>query len=218
MRVIMWRMRRGLAIVAACHMVTAAVEPDFARVRDAARAEIGAGSMPGIAVAVVHHGRVVFAEGFGTANVETGAPVTADTVFQVGSVGKMLTAAAVLETAADGKIGLQEPVGRAVTGLDPVVAALTPHQLLAQVSGLRDMPGGHGEQGDEAHRRFLRGLTSADRILPPNRTFSYSNIGYSLVGLAAAEASGRPVRRARAATCVCARWDDAIDFAARSKR
>lgn len=190
MRVIMSRMRVALIALLACGAVASAVETDFARVREAAQAEIAAGTTPGIAVAIVHRGRVVFAEGFGTANVETGVPVTPDTVFQVGSVGKMLTAAAVLETAADGKIGLQDPIGRVVTGLDPVIGALTSHQLLAQVSGLRDMPGVHGEQGDDAHGRFLRTLTAADRILHPGQSFSYSNIGYSLAGYAAAEASG----------------------------
>jgi CubicO group peptidase (beta-lactamase class C family) len=190
MRVIMCRMRVVLITVLACGVITAAGDTDFARVRSVARAEIEAGTMPGLAVAVVHRGRVVFTEAFGTANVETGVPMTSDTVFQVGSVGKMLTAAAVLETAADGKISLQDPVSRAVTGLDPVIGALTPHQLLAQVSGLRDMPGAHGEQGDDAHGRFLRTLRAADRILQPGQSFSYSNIGYSLAGYAAAEASG----------------------------
>jgi CubicO group peptidase (beta-lactamase class C family) len=190
MRVIMCRMRAAVVIALAWCAVTAAVDTDFAPVRDAARAEIAAGTMPGIAVAIVHHGRVVFAEGFGTANIETGSRVTPETVFQVGSVGKMVTAAAVLETAADGKIALQAPVGRVVTGLDPVIGALTSHQLLAQISGLRDMPGAHGEQGDDAHGRFLRTLRAADRILNPGQSFSYSNIGYSLVGFAAAQVSG----------------------------
>lgn len=148
--------------------------------------------MPGLALAVIYEGRVVLAEGFGVANVETNAPVTSDTVFQVGSVGKMLTAAAVLETSAEGKLSLTSPIGRVVGGLDPIIAALTPHQLLAQISGLRDMPGNYGELGDEAHARFVRTLTAADRILAPGQSFSYSNIGYSLVGLAAAEASKMP--------------------------
>ena len=192
MRVIMCRMRAAVVMLLTCHVVTAVVDTDFARVREAAKGEIAAGTMPGIAVAIVHRRRVVFAEGFGTANVETGAPVTPDTVFQAGSVGKMLTAAAVLETAAEGKLRLHDPVSRVVRGLDPAIGALSSHQLLAQVSGLRDMPGAHGEQGDEAHGRFVRTLTAADRILAPGQSFSYSNIGYSLAGYAAAEASGVP--------------------------
>lgn len=182
-------MRAAIVTLVASEVIAGAVEPGAARVQAAARREIADGTMPGIAVAVVHRGRVVLSQGFGTANVETGASVTSDTLFQVGSVGKMLTAAAVLETAADQKLTLHDPVGRVVTGLDPVIAELTSHQLLAQVSGLRDMPGVHGEQGDESHGRFLRALTAADRIVAPGQTFSYSNIGYSLAGFAAAEAS-----------------------------
>jgi CubicO group peptidase (beta-lactamase class C family) len=181
-------MRAALVMLLAGPVVTSVATVDFARVREAARAEIAAGAMPGMAVAIVHGGRVVFAEGFGVANVETGALVTPATVFQVGSVGKMMTAAAVLETDTAGKIALADPVGRSATGLDPAIAALTLHQLLTHTSGLRDMPGEHGERGDEAHGRFVRSLTSSDRILAPGQTFSYSNIGYSLAGFAAAEA------------------------------
>ena len=164
-------------------------DTDFSRVRDAARAEIAAGAMPGMAVAIVHEGRMAFAEGFGLANIETGAPVTPEMLFQAGSVGKMFTAAAVLEAVGDGLVTLSDPIGTFVSGLDPEIAALTLHQLLSQTSGLRDMPGNYGELGEEAHGRFLRTLTRTDRILRPGQTFSYSNIGYSLAGFTAAEAS-----------------------------
>jgi CubicO group peptidase (beta-lactamase class C family) len=184
------RRMRPAAGIAMWFVAVFAAQEELAPVRQAARAEIAAGAIPGMALAVVHRGRVVLAEGFGTANVETGVPVSADTLFQIGSVGKMLTAAAVLETAADRGMRLEDGVGRVVSGLAPAIGALTLHQLLAQVSGLRDMPGEHGEQGDEAHDRFLTTLTDAHRILPPDEVFSYSNIGYSLAGLAAAKASG----------------------------
>lgn len=92
--------------------------------------------------------------------------------------------------AAEGRLGLNEPIARVSNALDPAIGALTPHQLLAQISGMRDMPGNYGELGHEAHGRFLRTLTSADRSLAPGQVFSYSNLGYSLAGLAAAEASG----------------------------
>jgi CubicO group peptidase (beta-lactamase class C family) len=195
----MRRMRtRRLAYTSAVALAMSAIagavsrdEPGVSRVRDAARGEIAAGTMPGLAVAVVHDGRVVLEEGFGVASVETGVPVTAGTLFQVGSVGKMLTAAAVLDAADDGRVSLTAPVATVVRGLDPAIGAPTLHQLLSQTSGLRDMPGERGEQGEDAHARFLRSLTAADRPLLPGQAFSYSNIGYSLAGLAAAEASGK---------------------------
>ena len=164
--------------------------PAMARVLDVARAEVASGAMPGLALAVVHRGQLVLAQGLGVASVESASVVTPDTVFQVGSVGKMLTAAAVLAAVDEGRLSLAAPIGGVVRGLDPVIAALTPHQLLSQTSGLRDMPGEHGEQGEDAHLRFARSLGAPDRLMVPGQVFSYSNIGYSLAGLAAAEADG----------------------------
>lgn len=180
----------ALACVGAAWDLSAAKgEIDFGRVREAALADIASGAMPGLSVTVVHDGRVAFAEAFGVANVETGAAVTPDTLFQVGSAGKMLTAAAVVQVAAAERRSLDEPIERVVRGLDAAIAELTLHQLLSQTSGLRDMPGEHGEQNEEAHGRFVRSLTAADRLLAPGQTFSYSNIGYSLAGFVAAEAA-----------------------------
>jgi CubicO group peptidase (beta-lactamase class C family) len=181
------------ASLAACTVTAGASmrqSPAMARVLDAARAEVASCATPGLALAVVHRGQLVFAQGLGVASVESPSAVSADTGFQVGSVGKMLTAAAVLAAVDDGRLSLGAPVAAVVRGLDPVIAALTPHQLLSQTSGLRDMPGEHGEQGEDAHLRFARSLRAADRLMAPGQVFSYSNIGYSLAGLAAAEAYG----------------------------
>jgi hypothetical protein len=59
----------------------------------------------------------------------------------------MLTAAAVVETAARGQLLLNAPIGRVVKGLDLAIAELTPHQLLSQTSSLRDMQGDYGDLG-----------------------------------------------------------------------
>lgn len=69
---------------------------DFSALEKAVRDDLAATGTPGAAVIVVSGDRVVFAKGFGTSNLEigeTGAPVTLDTLFQVGSVTKLLTGA-----------------------------------------------------------------------------------------------------------------------------
>lgn len=53
--------------------------------------------IPGIAVAVIEDGRTVVAKGYGEANVELKVPVTPQTLFQTGSIGKMLAATAVMQ-------------------------------------------------------------------------------------------------------------------------
>ena len=73
------------------------------------RAEMARQKIPGVAVGVVDHG-VVTTRGYGFANVEHNVPVTADTIFQSGSVGKMFTATAVMLLVEDGKIALADPL------------------------------------------------------------------------------------------------------------
>jgi CubicO group peptidase (beta-lactamase class C family) len=66
---------------------------DFSQLEKVALDELKQTNTPGAAVAVVSGDRLVFAKGFGVANIETGAPVTPETLFRIGSVTKMFTAA-----------------------------------------------------------------------------------------------------------------------------
>lgn len=66
--------------------------------------------VPGVSVAIIEDGEIVFLKGFGTANRETGAPVTADTMFSVGSVSKMANAALVLRLHAAGVLDVNAPI------------------------------------------------------------------------------------------------------------
>ena len=61
--------------------------------------------------------RLAFAKGFGVSNVETGAPVTPDMLFRLGSTTKMFTAAALVMLAEEGKLKLDEPIGKHAKGL-----------------------------------------------------------------------------------------------------
>src|SRR2546430_10494807 len=69
--------------------------------------ELKATNIPGAAVAVVIGDRVVFAKGFGVSNIETGTPVNPDTLFRIASTTKMMTAAAAVALAPQGKLDRQ---------------------------------------------------------------------------------------------------------------
>jgi CubicO group peptidase (beta-lactamase class C family) len=160
-------------------------------------ASVGA---PGAAVAVVVGDKVVWSKGFGLANAETGAPVTADTLFQIGSVTKTFTAAALLSASTQGVVALDRPVSTYVSGLVPCVGAPTLLQLLSQTGGIIDEPAEFGPQGEDGLGAYQRTWTSEYCMLPPGRAFSYSNSGYALAGLALQEAEKKPfadVMRAR---------------------
>ena len=68
----------------------------MARVDEAVRTEMLRQKVPGVALGIVRKGKVIAAKGYGNANVELSVPVTAETIFQSGSVGKQFTATAVM--------------------------------------------------------------------------------------------------------------------------
>ncbi len=200
-------MRRRLALLAILLLVSIlgvplraqpvepAPAPDFSELERTVLDEMSATATPGAAVAVIQGDRVVFARGLGVANVETGEPVTPDTLFRVGSLTKMLTAAAVLTLARDGELSLDAPLSKKDKRLAPKLGQLTLDQLLSQTAGLRDEAGGHGrDHGDEALDRFVDWLGTRDNttLLPPGTAFSYSNAGYAVAGTLLTRAVGKP--------------------------
>lgn len=98
---------------------------------------IGRHGLAGVSVAVVRHGEILHAEGYGHGS--TGAEVTAHTPMPLASVSKSVTAMAVLRLAEDGGIELDTPVREYMDGFDPVdprAEEITPRQLLDQTSGI----------------------------------------------------------------------------------
>lgn len=170
--------------------------PDFAALEEVARAELAETGTPGAAIAVIQGGRAIYGKGLGVANVETGVPVTPTTLFHIGSLTKLLTAAAVVSEAEAGRLRLDQPVGEIVPGLAPKLAGLTLHQLLAQTSGLKETPGEDGLHGEEALGAYVRSLKDEDLLVPPGTAFSYSNNGYALAGLALEAKTGKPYAEA----------------------
>jgi CubicO group peptidase (beta-lactamase class C family) len=141
---------------------------------------------------VVAGDRVVWARGFGLANVETGAAVTPDTLFQIGSITKTFTAAALVSAASTGALALDRSVSTYVPGLTPCVGAPTLAQLLSHTGGVIDEPDEYGPHGEDGLGAYQRTWTNEYCLLPPGRAFSYSNSGFALAGLALQEVDKKP--------------------------
>jgi CubicO group peptidase (beta-lactamase class C family) len=166
--------------------------PPFAAAEPQLEQELARSGAPGVAVAVVRGDRVVYARGFGAASTETKSPVTPDTLFQIGSATKMLTAAAVMAAQSSKAIDVDVPVARYVSGLAACVGAPTVRQLLSHTGGLMDEPDEFGPQGEEGLASYPRTWMNEYCLLPPGRAFSYSNSGFALAGLALQEADKKP--------------------------
>ncbi|MFE0376986.1 serine hydrolase domain-containing protein [Streptomyces inhibens] len=138
--------------------------------------------VPGAQLAVIHEGQQ-FLVHTGVCDTASGAPVERHTAFPVGSLTKPFTAALAMILVADGDVDLDEPL----SGQLPEFGAgelVTLRQLLSHTSGLpSDVPEGSGEAGGGDRARWVaRHCRTADLTHPPGTVFSYSNIGYVVVG------------------------------------
>ena len=127
---------------------------------------------PGAAVAIVQEGRMIYSRGFGVANVETGEEVRPEMLFRLGSTTKMITAAAVVLAAEQGKLNLHEPIGKHIGGLPPKLAALTAHQLLSHTSGILDEAPMFGSHDDDALKREVASWTDDRFFAEPGEIYS----------------------------------------------
>lgn len=185
----------SLLLVCLCASLTSAQTPkqvNFEELEKVILDELRETKTPGAAVAVISGGRVVFAKGFGAGNVETGSPVTPDTLFRLGSTTKMFTGAALLTLAEQGKVKLDAPVGDYAKGLAPRLSRLTAHQLLSNTAGVGDFAAPFVSNDDSALSTMARGWKDDVLFADAGRIYSYSSPGFWLAGYVAEEAGGKP--------------------------
>lgn len=172
----------AVIILCLCARGAGAQAPDFSPLDGVARQELAAASVPGAAVAIVSGGRIVYVRAYGVANVETGAEMTPDLLFRLGSTTKMLTATALVTLAEKGLVDLDKPVGDYIKALHPSIARVSAHQVLSHTSGLLDEAPMFGSDGEEALMRHVLEWTADRFFTEPGRIYSYSNPGYWLAG------------------------------------
>ncbi|MFO8237747.1 MAG: serine hydrolase [Prochlorococcaceae cyanobacterium] len=150
--------------------------------------------MPGVAIALVQNGRLVLAKGFGVRDLATGAPVTADIVFQLASVSKTFTAASVAAVEDRKQLGWDQPMVSLLPEFSLADAGrwVNARDLLSHRAGF---PAFFGDLFD--HLGYDRAdVLHRIRYVQPASSFrerpAYSNIGFFLAGELAAKAGGEP--------------------------
>jgi D-alanyl-D-alanine carboxypeptidase len=162
---------------------------------------------PGAQILLLDRGRVVDEHNVGLADLATRRPVDAHTRFEIGSVTKQFTAAAIVQLAERKQLTLSDPLGRWVPQYRPG-RRITLEQLLWQVSGIPDYTYTHaywktiakrGGRGVFLKRLDLNGELALIAGQPlrfrPGSAWEYSNTNYALLGAVVAKASGMPWKR-----------------------
>lgn len=199
-------MRTGLAplvFVLACVPLAAAAQqaPPFSAsmsraIDAAARAEVHSGSTPGLAVGVVEDGLLVYARGFGYANIHPKRLVTPSTQFYAGSLSKQFTAACVLLLAQQKKLSLEDKVTKYVPELS-IAKNVTLRQLLLQTSGFPSVRKAENIAHDLTRPVKLDDLIKAANQMglqsAPGTQFNDSNFNYLIAGLIVQRVGGVPL-------------------------
>lgn len=167
----------------------------------ATRAPVEAGATPGLQVAVWRGGRALLSQGFGLANLETGAPLTSASIVRVGSVTKQFTAAVMLQLQQEGRLALDDTLARHMPDI-PRAGDLILRRMLNHTSGL----GNYTDRPDRAAlMQAVRGdRTTAQNVAEvvahqpfmayaPGQDWVYSNSAYILLGALIERIEGRPL-------------------------
>ena len=183
--------RTGLIAITAITGVTAA----RADVLDAyIVSQMASQHVPGLSLAVIDHGRTIKLKSYGKANLETGTPMTPDSVVQIGSLTKSFTAAAIMLLVQDHKLGLDDPVGRYISEAPPAWRDITIRQMLNHTSGLAIdgiASDAKAVLADYGEREFLVSASAMPLQGRPGAAFLYGNLDYDLLSIIIARVSGQ---------------------------
>jgi CubicO group peptidase (beta-lactamase class C family) len=146
---------------------------------------------PGCAVAVSQNGKLVVNKAYGSADLERDVPLSANSVFDAGSVRKQFVAAAILLLVEEGKLSLSDDVRKHIPQLPDYGHKITVDHLLTHTSGIRDwQPLLNLAGGDPDAMTMI--LRQRELNFAPGEEWSYSNSGYALLPEIVARVSGMP--------------------------
>ncbi len=181
-------------LVPAMDLPENAVDNAVAKLDGIAEELMGNSGIPGMAVAVVHGGKTVYAKGFGVKDVRTGDKVDPDTVFQLASMSKPLGATVVAHQVGQNAIGWDTPIVSKLPWFalaDPVVTQMvTVGDMYSHRSGLPDHAGDMLEDLGYDRRYVLEHLRQLS--LDPFRiSYAYTNFGLTAAAEAVAVSAGK---------------------------
>lgn len=155
---------------------------------------------PGASIAVVKNGKVIQSAGYGLSNIETNTSATADTVYEIGSVTKQFTAAAIMLLVQEGKLAVSDPIRKYFPDAPESWSNITIRHLLTHTSGIQnhvEIPGylerfktDLSFRTTPAGEEKLRMFFELPLEFEAGKTWAYDNTGYILLGHIIEKVSG----------------------------
>src|SRR5882762_732530 len=201
-----WR-RASSALTAICFLLSSVVaghaatsDEKSAAAVDEVFSDLTKPGSPGCALAVYRDGKIIYAKGYGLANIEENVAITPQSVFDIGSTSKQFTAASILLLAKQGKLSVNDDVRKFIPELPNYGQKITILQLLNHTSGLRDYLTLFELAGINIDSVTTDGdalaLITRQKALnfAPGTDWLYSNSGFFVLSVIVQRASGKMLR------------------------
>lgn len=186
--------RRLVVVTLALAVGAGASRDPGGELRSAVRQYLDEKRVVGCSIAIAEQGNIVFAEGFGYANLETRAPATAETVYRIASISKPITAVAVLRLAEMGLLDLDADIRKYLPEFPDKGATITPRHLLSHTSGIRHYRGNESLRNERFTGPIPALAIFKDDPLehPPGEKYTYSTYGYTVLAALIEKVTGKP--------------------------
>jgi CubicO group peptidase (beta-lactamase class C family) len=164
-------------------------------------ADVAADGVASIVAAVFVGNSVIWAGGFGWADAALHTPAGVETIYRTGSISKTFTAVLLMQLVERGVVALDDPVVRhfpefaQLDGPEEQVRSITFRQLASHTGGLvrePELPFAASGPLAEWESKVLAAIPTTSLQSQPGSEYSYSNIGFGILGLAISRAAGRP--------------------------
>jgi CubicO group peptidase (beta-lactamase class C family) len=172
---------------------TSQLQPDtIRRIEDIIQSEMTQLKIPGLSISIAVDYQLIYAKGFGMADLENSVPATTATVFRTASVAKPITGLAVMQLVENGKLKLDAPIQKYCPAFPFKKWSVTVRQLLAHQGGIR-----HTRNNEDRSTEHYFSIEESLKIfkddpleIEPGTKYSYTTLGYNLLGCAIEGASG----------------------------
>ncbi|HET9528090.1 MAG TPA: serine hydrolase [Pyrinomonadaceae bacterium] len=173
-------------------LLTASVAVRADKVDDYVKAEMQRQHLPGLSLVVIKDQKIVKLQGYGLANIELNVPATPETVYKIGSVSKQFIATGIMLLVQDGKLSLDDNIGKYLEGTPETWNPIKIRHLLTHTSGLvREAPG-FDPLKIQADADVIKTAYSLPLRFAPGEKYEYCNVGYFSLAEIIRKVSGKP--------------------------